>query len=106
MGSITSIKFIPANTFCELVESITRWKWAKRTCKIFRSLHHRVIELATHLSLGRKEEAVLLVAEMGLLAVSHLVAFEHRQFACLIRQHASRKTTTSSPSKARTGELE
>src|SRR6266478_1893911 len=47
MGSITSITFIPANTFCELAESITRWKWAKRKCKTFRLLHHRVIELTS-----------------------------------------------------------
>ena|SRR6266568_7687752 len=47
MGSITSITFIPANTFCELVESITRWKSAKGKCKTFRLLHHRVIELTT-----------------------------------------------------------
>jgi hypothetical protein len=41
--------FIPANTFCELAESITRWKSAKGKCKTFRILHHRVIEL-TNLS--------------------------------------------------------
>ena len=47
MGSITLLTFIPANTFCELAESITRWKCAKRKCKTFRLLHHRIIELST-----------------------------------------------------------
>jgi hypothetical protein len=50
MGSITLTKFIPANTFCELAESITRWKWAKRISKTFRLLRHRVIELSLRLS--------------------------------------------------------
>jgi hypothetical protein len=45
MGSITLVKFIPVNTFCEFAESITRWKCAKRKCKTFQLLHHRVIEL-------------------------------------------------------------
>src|SRR6476646_3188329 len=45
MENITLIKFIPANTLCEFAESITRWKCAKRKCKTFQLLHHRVIEL-------------------------------------------------------------
>jgi len=46
-GSITLTTFIPANTLYELVESITRSKSAKRKCKTFRLLHHRIIELST-----------------------------------------------------------
>src|SRR5215831_19280028 len=53
MGSITLITFIPANMSCEFAELITRWKCAKRKCKTFRLLHHRVIELTgTNHSLG------------------------------------------------------
>jgi len=38
---------------CEFAELITRWKCAKRKCKTFRLLHHRVIELTgTNHSLG------------------------------------------------------
>jgi hypothetical protein len=65
MGSITLIKFISANTFCEFAESITRWKCAKRKCKTFQLSHHRVIESLPSARLLKSEREMLDFALQG-----------------------------------------
>jgi hypothetical protein len=93
MGSITLTKFTPVNTFCEFAESITRWKCAKRKCKTFQLLQHRVIEQTVPGDTTPKAQAIRAVIAVGNYATN---------LACLHFDRAARASNLAQKIRAAT----